>query len=102
MAALRPAGTSRCKHSQSKQIRHIWPGGARPSRFTSTGPPTALPPRHLPLPGWGRQHPRPRSSIHELEAVNLVVAVRNLVPDNCVGNIVIVNIDNAAYLPTRS
>ena len=35
-------------------------------------------------------------AIHELEAVNLLVAVRHLVPTNSAGIVVLVNTDNAA------
>ena len=41
-------------------------------------------------------------AIHELEAINLLVAVRNLVPDNCAGIVVLVNTDNAASAATVS
>ena len=35
-------------------------------------------------------------AIHELDAFNLLVAVRHLVPTNSVGIVVLVNSDNAA------
>ena len=35
-------------------------------------------------------------AIHELEAINLLVAVRNLVPSNSAGIVVLINTDNAA------